>query len=95
MKLTFLGPYYLCEEFFYPPIVMIMGEEDVLFDCNSHMFEFGKKLQEMGVDCEMMAVKGKGHAFDIWAESGGNVQVNVLRPNIEWISQFIQTKPLL
>jgi len=88
VKLTFLGPFHLCEKYNYPPIGLIMGKEDDLFDYNSHLIEFEKKLQSRGVKCKTMVVEGEGHAFDIWAESDGYVHMKVLRPMMEWASQF-------
>jgi hypothetical protein len=86
-----IGPLALCENIPYPPIYQIFGTADEVFEV-SHATEFDKKLKERGVESVAIVVPNMGHAFDVWAEVGGDVDEGIVRPAVGWVAGFAEVK---
>ena len=83
------GPLQLSRRIRYPPVYMILGDADDLFS-TSHLTDFCESLREQGIACEEVLVSGAGHAFEIFANSGGETHLKVVKPAVEWTMAQVQ-----
>ena len=79
----------MCEEVAYPPTYQIIGTGDEVFE-TSHVTEFDIRLKSSGVKSVAIVVPDVGHAFDIWAETGSEVDELIIRPAVEWLAGFVE-----
>lgn len=82
-----INPLDLCEKHSYPPTYQIIGTEDKVFDA-SHVTNFHAALKKQGVDSVAIVAPNMEHAFDIWAEVGGDVDVEILSQAVDWVARY-------
>ena len=82
-----INPLDLCKKFGYPPTYQIIGTDDEIFE-TSQATDFDAALKKQGVDSVAVVVPDVRHAFDIWANVGGKVDVEILSPAVSWLARF-------
>jgi peroxiredoxin len=49
---------------------------------------FHAALKKQGVDSVAIVAPNMEHAFDIWAEVGGKVDVEILSQAVDWVARY-------
>jgi hypothetical protein len=89
------GPISICKEIEYPPIYQIIGSGDECF-FPSQLTNFEAVLREREPFasrpeyCVTRVLEHQSHAFDMRAERGNVVDVEVLVPAVEWCRGWVE-----
>jgi hypothetical protein len=89
-----LGPISLCKKIEYPPIYQIIGSGDeCFFPSQLTNFEAVLRGREPFASrpeyCVTRVLRNQSHAFDMRAERGDGVDVEILGPAVEWCRGWV------
>lgn len=74
----------------YPPTYLLTGTSDEMFIPADHSTPFYEELLAQNVSAKLDLQPGLGHAFDIWAEMGGPIAEDVLKPAVQWCETWVR-----
>ncbi|RAQ54517.1 hypothetical protein AFGD_003728 [Aspergillus flavus] len=83
-----ISPLHLAKQIAYPPTYQIFGSQDELFEV-AHAVGLAECLDSQGIRHKEHIVDGAHHAFDIGANTGDDIHLNVMLPAVDWIAGVI------
>ncbi|KAE8312817.1 hypothetical protein BDV41DRAFT_577249 [Aspergillus transmontanensis] len=89
-----ISPLHLAKQIAYPPTYQILGSQDDLFEV-AHAVGLGECLNNQGIPHKEHIVDEAYHAFDIGANPGDDIHLNVMRPAVDWIAGVTNNHPKL
>jgi hypothetical protein len=67
-----------------------MGSLDEIFDTVTQVDDFDAQLKKNGARSMSVVIAGKTHAFDMRASIGSQMHLEVIKPGVDWVCQFMK-----
>jgi dipeptidyl aminopeptidase/acylaminoacyl peptidase len=72
----------------YPPTYLLTGTNDDTFAPIHHSVPFYDELVRQNITAKLDLQPGLGHAFDVWAGIGSDIGEEILKPAVQWCTQW-------